>query len=617
VTLRFSRFASILTLAAASLAAASLHAADLFWEDAATTGDLNGLNYFNFTDSLPDQQPALADIVHVGNQSTANLSTPGVVTYSKLRVGHNQQSGYNGFGVVNISGGAQVELTGGASDGTGPSGAGGNAALWVGNNQNDSVLNIDGADSKVTSNHGIVIGISNNNPLRTGTVNVTNGGSLIATAGTIKLGERAAAPTAMDPRISTNAGHLNVNGIVQGGSLYVGMRDTTSTYTQTGGTATFTGAVEVAPANSGANNKSVFTLSGGTFGAGNNFFLGRGESTGAIANIQGGEFNVTGRYLMGGQTGTGAVTNHSAGTLNTTQDVRVGDGSPGTMQYNFSGGTINATTGGYVGRNGTAQFIQTGGTANFNGVLNIGNRDTTTVANDGLYKISSGTLNAGANSGAVGINIAPNGIGQLRVVGDDGMINVLGSLSLGNTANGLGTLAFEFETGDLLSQINVVNAATFAAGTKLVLDATNAAPTQLSYDLLTAASIDATGLLFEGPAGWTHEVVSGGNGQILRAVAPGGPTDDADFDGDGDVDGQDFLTWQRGLGGDPTSANGNANGDGAIDGADLAVWEDQFAAASSVPAAAAVPEPSSIALLAVAAGWIAAGRLSSKRAAAL
>jgi hypothetical protein len=76
----------------------------------------------------------------------------------------------------------------------------------------------------------------------------------------------------------------------------------------------------------------------------------------------------------------------------------------------------------------------------------------------------------------------------------------------------------------------------------------------------------------------------------------------ADFAADGDVDGADFLTWQRNLGTGTTKAQGDANGDGAVNGADLAVWRNQFGfTATSVGAAGAVPEPTALALLSIAA----------------
>jgi len=59
---------------------------------------------------------------------------------------------------------------------------------------------------------------------------------------------------------------------------------------------------------------------------------------------------------------------------------------------------------------------------------------------------------------------------------------------------------------------------------------------------------------------------------------PVGPS--ADFDGDNDVDGNDFLVWQRGFG---TTYNAN----------DLTNWQSEFGATPSGAIANAVPEPAS------------------------
>jgi CSLREA domain-containing protein len=53
----------------------------------------------------------------------------------------------------------------------------------------------------------------------------------------------------------------------------------------------------------------------------------------------------------------------------------------------------------------------------------------------------------------------------------------------------------------------------------------------------------------------------------------------ADFDGDGDVDGRDFLSWQRGyglVGAAATLVRGNADFDTDVDGNDLSIWQDQY-----------------------------------------
>jgi hypothetical protein len=81
----------------------------------------------------------------------------------------------------------------------------------------------------------------------------------------------------------------------------------------------------------------------------------------------------------------------------------------------------------------------------------------------------------------------------------------------------------------------------------------------------------------------------------------------ADFDGDSDVDGEDFLIWQRGFGltGETTNANGDADGSGAVDAADLDVWKGAFGGGAAVGAVGAVPEPTSLSLLAAGAAGLA------------
>jgi hypothetical protein len=77
-------------------------------------------------------------------------------------------------------------------------------------------------------------------------------------------------------------------------------------------------------------------------------------------------------------------------------------------------------------------------------------------------------------------------------------------------------------------------------------------------------------------------------GLVINAAArlPG------DFEGDEDVDGADFLLWQRTLG-STTALAADASLDDVVNGDDLAIWREGFGdvAPTSVSATAGVPEP--------------------------
>jgi hypothetical protein len=68
-----------------------------------------------------------------------------------------------------------------------------------------------------------------------------------------------------------------------------------------------------------------------------------------------------------------------------------------------------------------------------------------------------------------------------------------------------------------------------------------------------------------------------------------------DFDGDGDVDGADFVAWQTNFpkATGATLAEGDADGDGDVDGADFVVWQTNFPFTPG-PGAAPVPEPATM-----------------------
>jgi glucose/arabinose dehydrogenase len=102
--------------------------------------------------------------------------------------------------------------------------------------------------------------------------------------------------------------------------------------------------------------------------------------------------------------------------------------------------------------------------------------------------------------------------------------------------------------------------------------------------------VDAAGELY---------IISKSDGMIRYIVEAAG---NADFNDDDQVDGRDFLIWQRNLGSAGGLAEGDADGDGRVTSADLGYIRQQFGPTTPV---AAVPEP--------AAAWLALIGLAALR----
>ncbi len=83
----------------------------------------------------------------------------------------------------------------------------------------------------------------------------------------------------------------------------------------------------------------------------------------------------------------------------------------------------------------------------------------------------------------------------------------------------------------------------------------------------------------------------------------------ADFDIDGDVDGQDFLAWQRnfGIASGAEKSQGDADNDGSVNGSDLEVWQEQYGTSDALESLN-VPEPATFGLLGAIFVWLASRR---------
>ncbi|MEM8946824.1 MAG: endonuclease [Planctomycetota bacterium] len=144
-------------------------------------------------------------------------------------------------------------------------------------------------------------------------------------------------------------------------------------------------------------------------------------------------------------------------------------------------------------------------------------------------------------------------------------------------------LAFQTDFSSLLSGTPVV------AGSGATVSATlnTSVPGEFSSSyLLSFSDEDLPGASALG----TIEVML--SGTVEAAVS-----ETADFNEDGDVDGSDYLAWQRGLAAGATLAEGDSNGDMTVDSLDLSFWRDQYASVAATRAIASVPEPSAAVLL--------------------
>jgi len=283
----------------------------------------------------------------------------------------------------------------------------------------------------------------------------------------------------------------------------------------------------------------------------------------------------------------------------------------------------NATTPGSVTQNETESIdISGGGTGLMFGVWAIPDASQTLNGIDLNLRVDELSGNAIDITGAV-IENPTIGAGPARRWFDDGVNSGAGipiitpdfvSNLIGGTTSGTGAAG----EGTGLADANGATDPLFDVGSGAYLFAT------ITYDVVSvsgsadlylqigAAGVsDTSGLVTSVIFGLADPALNAAN-LVERGVDSA--TEDAatvglsfwaaDFDQDLDVDGSDFLTWQRGFGTlfpNGTNAIGDANFDQIVDGIDLGIWETQFSNTGVPPLVAsvtAIPEPATWSLLA-------------------
>jgi fibronectin-binding autotransporter adhesin len=341
------------------------------------------------------------------------------------------------------------------------------------------------------------------------------------------------------------------------------------------GTATITG-----PASKWTNSGQLFV---GLFGSG------------ALRVEAGGQVSNTFGYLGYGLKGMATVTGVGSAWTNSST-LFVGHSGSSALRVEAGGQVISATCllGYTSGSTGTAVITGTGSKWNNSGALYVGH-----FGGGAIHVTAGGQMSGGAGylangAGATGtatitgagaqwtngstLIVGNFGSGELTIT-SGGRVSVRETLTI--DSNGGGDSFINMTTGGMLAlwgdaDDSLAQFLDLVVGT----DAIRYWNTGLAnWAPLTSATLGIDYTLQHQSAGDLTGYT------LLTVLAPGPP---GDFDFDGRVDGADFLAWQRGNSPTPNSP------------ADLATWRANFGLGAATPAATPVPEPGTLALVALA-----------------
>jgi T5SS/PEP-CTERM-associated repeat protein len=311
-----------------------------------------------------------------------------------------------------------------------------------------------------------------------------------------------------------------------------------------------------------------------------------------------------GRYGRGTMTITdgGKVSNKQGFIRRSTSKVTV-DGAGSTWMNSSelaAGGTIAITDGGVVSNGqsyiygvvtvdgpgstftnvlldieNTLNITGGGAVSNNYGWIASGHRQISVVTVDGAG--STWATNTDLYVGYVAPFYPPDGFGTLNIT-NSGQVSVAGTLAIDDGEHGIGFV--NMATGGMLALYGDADDSLAE-----FLDLIDGSDAIRYWDDSISDWADITTATYGD--NYTLDFLTEGDLAGYTMLTVGVPDLSADFDNDGDTDGNDFLTWQRGQSPDPLSAE------------DLTNWQSNFGAAASSVAASSttVPEPTAGLLL--------------------
>jgi hypothetical protein len=295
---------------------------------------------------------------------------------------------------------------------------------------------------------------------------------------------------------------------------------------------------------------------------------------------------------------------------------------------NFTGLSANATGGTIGGPGSNGNAVALGANATNSGLSFTGTTPGAATVTPSVATATNATIPGNATESSPATTTSVTVLDHA-----DGAFNALGSNTIshnfGSVAQGSSPADFAFDIHNLITSAGFTSELDLAVtgiqgtgdtsvfttnvGAIADLAAGNFQSFLASFNTTNPGTFSATYTFNVGDNTAYNGAVANGTPLVLElsGSVTGTVLHAGDFDGDGDVDGADFVAWQTNFPKESGAilAQGDADADGDVDGADFVVWQTNFPFPSG-SGTSPVPEPGS---LLIAALGVAFGTLALRR----